>query len=405
MTTAPPEGATAGAANGRRRKRLLFGLTTLFLAAGVGYGLYWATTARYAVFTDDAYVAGNVLQVTPQIAGTVLAIHADDTDLVRVGQTLVRLDAADVTLALDEAEAQLARTVRDVRTLFATGASLAATVRLRETTLSRLNDDLARRSKLASSGAVSVEEVTHARNAVMGAEAELAEARMQYEANRALTDRTTLAGHPNVLRVAAQVRSTALAVSRTVIPAPATGYIAKRAVQVGQRVTPGVPMMALVPLDQVWVEANFKEAQLRRMRIGQPVTLTADLYGDDVVFHGHVAGLGAGTGSAFALLPAQNATGNWIKIVQRVPVRIAVDPREILEHPLRVGLSMAAEVDVKETSGPQLASGRQRETVAETAVYADQGSAAEEIIRRIIGENSESAGERGPSHASALDKD
>jgi membrane fusion protein (multidrug efflux system) len=401
MTLDQPAG-TPPAAN-RRRRLVLSLLALVFLAAGAGYGAYWAAIGRFAVSTDDAYVAGNVLQVTPQIAGTVLAIHADDTDLVEVGQPLVRLDSADAALALDDAKARLARTVRDVRTLFATGGSLAATVRLRETTLSRLNDDLARRARLANTGAVSVEEVIHARNAVVAAEAELANARMQYEANRALTDGTTVAAHPDVQRAAADVRTAALGLSRTVVVAPASGYIAKRSVQVGQRVTPGLPMMALVPLEQVWVDANFKEGQLRRMRIGQPVTLTCDLYGGDVTFHGTVAGLAAGTGAAFAVLPAQNATGNWIKIVQRVPVRVTLDPHEIARHPLRIGLSVVADVDVEDVSGPQLASGRQQDTVAQTSVYANQGKAAEEMIRRIIDENAEPADDPPPPRTSTKD--
>jgi membrane fusion protein, multidrug efflux system len=371
-----------------RRKGLLLGLAVLLVLAALGYATYWWTLGRFSVRTDDAYVAGNVLQVTPQIAGTVQAIRADDTDLVEVGQPLLQLDATDARLALDQAEAQLARTVRDVRTLFANDASLAATVRLREVDLARLRDDLARRQRLANTGAVSAEEVTHARDAVIAAEAELANGRMRLEANRALTDNTTIASHPNVLKAAAEVRSAALTLSRTTVPAPATGHVAKRSAQLGQRVAPGTPLMAVVPLDQVWVEANFKESQLKNMRIGQHATVTADLYGSGVVFHGRVLGLSAGTGAAFALLPPQNATGNWIKIVQRVPVRIALDPQELARHPLRIGLSLEVEVGVKDASGPQLSAEPRQGTIAATDVYADQGKQAEAIIQRIIAENS-----------------
>src|SRR5574337_1024816 len=296
--------ATAEAPNGRR-KRLLLALSAAFAAAGIAYGAHWALVGRYVEQTDDAYVAGNVVQITPQTAGTVLAIHADDTDFVQAGEPLVQLDEADAKVALDQAEAQLAQTVREVRTLFATSDALAGT------------------------GAVSGEELGHARTALAAAEAALGTAREQLASNRALIDHTTVEQHPNVARAAGRVREAWLAFERASIPAPVTGYVAKRSVQVGQRVAPGAPLMAVIPLDQVWVDANFKEGQLRQMRLGQPVTLTADVYGNKVEYHGKVAGLGAGTGSAFALLPAQNATGNWIKVVQRVPVRVALDAKEL----------------------------------------------------------------------------
>ena len=247
------------------------------------------------------------------------AIDADDTQFVNAGQPLVELDRADAKVALDQAEAQLAKTVREVRTLFATSAQLQAGVEVHQSDVARANEDLARRERLASSGAISREELQHARNAANGAQSALLAAQQELAANRARVDRTTLDNHPDVRDAAAQVREAYLAYARTELPAPVSGFVAKRSVQLGQRVSPGTPLMAIVPLDQVWVDANFKEPQLANMRVGQPVTLTADLYGGRVDYHGKVAGFGAGTGSAFALLPAQNATGNWIKIVQRVP--------------------------------------------------------------------------------------
>src|SRR5580700_11327552 len=320
-------------ATATRRWRWLGAVLGVTLIAVATWGAYWAQVLRYHQTTDDAYVGGNVVQITPQISGTVVGIGADDTQFVKAGQALVRLDQADAKVALDQSEAQLARTVRDVRNLFATSAQLDAAVQQRQTDLSAAQSDLARRQRLGASGAVSGEELQHAVDAMKAAQSSLLAAQQQLAANRARVDNTTLENHPQVRDAAAAVRNAYLTLARTELPAPVTGFVARRSVQLGQRVGPGTALMAVVPLDQVWVDANFKEPQLARMRLGQPVQLTADLYGTHVVYHGKVAGFGAGTGSAFALLPAQNATGNWIKIVQRVPVRIALEPREIASHP------------------------------------------------------------------------
>src|SRR5581483_2806652 len=350
--TAPASTATAPARN--RRLLWLSILSGAFLLIGAGYGAYWATVLRYRQTTDDAYVNGNVVQITPQISGTVVAIGADDTQFVKSGQPLVRLDQADAKVALDQAEAQLARTVREVRNLFATSAQLRAAVQLRQSDLDMARKDLERRERLGNSGAISAEELTHARDAYASAQAGLLAAQQQLAGNQARVDGTTVEDHPDVRNAAAAVRSAYLEYSRTVLPAPVSGFVARRNVQLGQRVNPGAPLMSVVPLDQVWVDANFKEPQLAKMRVGQPVELTADLYGRSTVYHGKVEGFGAGTGSAFALLPAQNATGNWIKIVQRVPVRLALDPREMAAHPLQIGLSMKVEVSVRQDNGARL---------------------------------------------------
>src|SRR5215472_8982009 len=343
MSTQGPKNTS----NNSRRWRWLGAVLGVSLLGASVFGIYWAQVLRYHQMTDDAYVSGNVVQITPQISGTVVAIGADDTQFVKAGQSLVRLDRADAQVALDQAEAQLARTVRDVRNQFATSAQLEAAVEAKQTELTRAQNDLDRRARLGATGAVSGEELQHARDAVKGAQADLNAARQQLAANRARVDGTTLGNHPEVQDAAAAVRNAYLTWARTDLPAPVSGFVARRNVQLGQRVAPGSPLMAVVPLDQVWVDANFKEPQLSRMRVGQPVSLSADLYGGRVVFHGKVTGFGAGTGSAFSLLPAQNATGNWIKIVQRVPVRVALDPREIAAHPLQIGLSMRADVYVK----------------------------------------------------------
>ena len=362
------------------------------LTGAAVYGAYWGQVLRYHQKTDDAYVGGNVVQITPQISGTVVAIGADDTQFVKAGQSLVRLDQADARVALDQSEAELARTVRDVRNLFATSAQLAAAVQLRQTDLAAAESDLARRQRLGASGAVSGEELQHATDAVKAAQAGLLAADEQLAANRARVDGTTLKDHPQVRDAAAAVRNAYLTLARTELPAPVSGFVARRNVQLGQRVSPGAPLMAVVPLDQVWVDANFKEPQLARMRVGQPVTLTADLYGGHVVYHGTVAGFGAGTGAAFSLLPAQNATGNWIKIVQRVPVRIALDPHEIAAHPLQIGLSMKADVDVRGGSdGARLPQVANSTVPWSTDVFGSTDAAAAARVQAIIAANQSGA--------------
>ena len=392
--TTEPSVAPAPEPQGGARRRWLAIVIGAFVLIGAGYGAYWSIALRYRQSTDDAYVSGNVVQITPQIPGTVISVAADDTQFVKAGQTLVRLDPADARIGLEQADAKLGKTVREVRGLFATTAQLKAAVDVRSTEVARATEDLARRERLAASGAVSGEELEHARAAFAGARAAQAAAQQELAANQARIDRTTVANHPDVLAAAAQVHDAYLDLARTELAAPVSGYVAKRAVQLGQRVAPGAPLMAIVPLDQVWVDANFKEPQLASMRVGQPVTLTADLYGGKVTYHGSVAGFGAGTGSAFALLPAQNATGNWIKIVQRVPVRIALDAHELAAHPLQIGLSMQVDVDTHQRRGERLPQ------VAQSApAYAPSGSddvdrAAAARVRAIIAAN-----DRGGAHA------
>lgn len=369
-----------------KRKRMLLTLTTVIVVAGVAYGAYWAMYGRHFENTDDAYVAGNVVQVTPLVAGTVVSISADDTQLVTSGQPLIQLDRADSQVALEQAEAQLAQAVREVRTLYVNNGSLAANVSMREADLAKAREDLRRRQAISGTGAVSSEEISHAQTALKAAESSLLAAREQLASNQALTDHTTVEKHPNVQRAAANLRSAYLAYARSTLPAPVTGYVAKRSVQVGQRVAAGSPLMAVVPLDQVWVDANFKEVQITHMRVGQPVTLEADVYGSKVKYQGKVEGFSAGTGSAFSLLPAQNATGNWIKVVQRLPVRIALDPQQLKDHPLRVGLSMNVTVDVRKEEGAAMAAAPAPRPL-QTDVYEKVGHDADALIERIISNN------------------
>jgi membrane fusion protein, multidrug efflux system len=386
-----------------RRRGALLAVAGVTLIAAVAYGAYWALVLRHEESTDNAYVQAPLVQITPQVGGTVLAVLADDTDVVKAGQPLVKLDPADARLALQRAEAQLAQTVRQVRTLYANNASLQANIDLRaaevqraQAEVSRTQEDVNRRLPLVASGAVGGEEMKHAetalaaaKSALAAAKSALAAAQEQAAGNRALTEGTTVVNHPEVLRAASAVREAYLALERCELLAPVTGQVARRTVQVGQRVGAGSPLMSLVPLNEAWVEANFKEVQLRDMRIGQKVKLTADLYGGKVEYDGRVAGMGAGTGAAFALLPAQNATGNWIKVVQRVPVRIELDPAQLATHPLRVGLSMEATVDTKDSRGTPLtaASIVKPRVTDSTAVFGAQEAAADKRVDEIVREN------------------
>ncbi|MDR2112932.1 MAG: HlyD family efflux transporter periplasmic adaptor subunit [Candidatus Accumulibacter sp.] len=355
--TAPAPSIPPAENSGKRRRALLL-LTLLLLAVGLACGEYWRRVLRWQETTDDAYVAGHIVQITPQVGGTVKAVFADDTDAVEAGDALVALDDADSRVALDQAEAALAQAVRTVRALYADNAALRAQVAARQAEAERLHADWARRAALVDSGAVAREEAERARDTLRAARSALTAAREQWAANRALTEGTEITRHPGVLLAAAKVEEAWLAWSRSRIDAPVSGLVAKRGVQIGQRVAAGAPLMAVAPLATLWVDANFKEVQLGRMRIGQPVTLRADYYGADVRYRGRVVGLAAGTGSAFALLPAQNATGNWIKVVQRVPVRIELEADELAAHPLRIGLSMRATVDIRDNGGEIVASAR-----------------------------------------------
>jgi membrane fusion protein (multidrug efflux system) len=368
-----------------KRKLLLSLLGAAVVVSAAAYGAYYYTDARFYQSTDDAYVSGNLVQLTPQVSGTVVAVNADDTQIVKAGDPVVTLDAADAKVALANAEATLGQTVRQVSSLYVNNDFYAASVAQRESDLARANTDLQRRQAVENTGAVSAEDVSHARDAVKSAQAALDAVRQQAEANHVLTDRTSIEQHPNVQAAASKVRDAYLSYARNTLPAPVTGYVARRSVQVGQRVAPGTPLMAIVPLDGVWVDANFKEGQLRHMRIGQPVTLTADVYGSSVKYHGRVVGFSAGTGSAFAVLPAQNATGNWIKVVQRLPARIQLDPRELGEHPLRIGLSMGVEVETRDESGTQLAAATN--TSYRTEVFEQAGAQADAEIAKVIAAN------------------
>ncbi|OWY37444.1 EmrA/EmrK family multidrug efflux transporter periplasmic adaptor subunit [Xenophilus sp. AP218F] len=339
----------------KSRKRNLLVATAIFAAVAIGYGAYWALVLSQEESTDDAYVSGHMMQITPQIGGTVAKVLVDDTQQVKAGQVLVALDPSDAKLAFERARNEFSQAVRQTRQLMTGNQQLAAQVAVREAEFARAQADLKRRQQLAGSEAISAEELGHASDAVAAAKAALDAAREQARANDALTGKDSLAEQPAVKAAASRLKEAWLNLQRTEIKAPMDGIIARRNVQVGQRLAAGTPLMAVIPLHNLWVDANFKEGQLAKIRVGQPVELKSDLYGGKVRYRGKVVGLGAGTGSAFSLLPPQNATGNWIKVVQRVPVRISLEAADLQKHPLRLGLSMDAVVDISKQDGKLVA--------------------------------------------------
>jgi membrane fusion protein (multidrug efflux system) len=378
--------APSSTAGNNKRKHLLIILSLIFIAAGVAWGAYWMLYGRYHQSTDDAYVSGYLIRVTPREQGTVKEVLVDDTDYVKKGQVLVRLDPSDADIALQRSEAGLAEAVRNVRRLFQQRDQERANLAVKESALRQARIDEKRRNQAVAAHVISREEAEHASTTADQAKLELQLARAKLVAAEAAVAGTTIETHPSVKLAEAKLREAWLERERCEIRASDNGFVASRSVQVGQQVSAGMPLMAVVPLDDVWVEANFKEDQLRGLHIGQPVKLTSDLYGSDVVFHGKVLGLSAGTGTVFSLLPAQNASGNWIKIIQRLPVRIQLDPKELASHPLRVGLSMKADVDIRDQNGPVL-SGGIAAGHAESAAADESLQGADTLIRRIVRAN------------------
>ena len=377
--------AAQARSNPQRRFWFLI-LGVIVLVAAIAYGVYWLLYSRFFESTDDAYVSGNVVTITSKENGTVLALHADNTQTVRQGQLLIDMDPTVPAVNLQAAEANLARTVRNVRAQFSKSDAGSAQVNQARVALAQAQDDYSRRQQAFSTQSVSGEELAHARDAVASAQAALNTASGSLDQTKATIEGADVAHNPDVLAAEAQLRQAAIVYGHMRIIAPLDGVIAQRTVQAGQQVSAGTPLMAVVPLADVWIDANFKEVQLARMRVGQPVTVTADIYGGSVTYHGHVEGLGAGSGSAFALLPPQNASGNWIKIVQRVPVRIALDHQELAAHPLRVGLSVTTDVDVRDESGP-LVTTSVGPGVTRADTGEESGPVADAMIAKILREN------------------
>ena len=344
-----------GSKKGKRKGALLL-LTLLFIIVALAYGIYWFLVLRHFEETDDAYVAGNQVQIMAQVSGSVTKVWADNTDYVQKGDPLVTLDQTDAQQAFEKAQTQLAASVRQTRQQMINSKQLQASIDVKKTALSQAQTDLNRRIPLGAANLIGREELQHARDTVASAQAELDVAIQQYNANQAIVLGTKLEQQPAVLQAATEVRNAWLALQRTKIVSPISGYVSRRSVQPGAQISSTTPLMAVVPATNLWIDANFKETQLAHMRIGQPATVISDIYGDDVKYTGKVVGLDMGTGSAFSLLPAQNATGNWIKVVQRLPVRIELDEKQLAEHPLRIGLSTLVEVNTTDRGGEMLAS-------------------------------------------------
>ncbi len=383
--TQTPAPAATPTGNPRARKRALTILGVVVVIGAIVWAVFHFLLAAPEQETDDAYVAGDVVAITARDPGQVTAIHADNTQVVKAGQPLIDLDAATADVGVASAEAELARAVRATRSDFSKVNETGAAVVQAEAELARARNDLARRRGAAAEGAISGEELSHAADQVKVASATLQLARSQQAQSKNGVVGTTVSNNPAVLAAIAAYRRAAIMRSHMHVVAPIDGVVAQRTVQLGQQVSAGMPLMAVVPLDRVWVDANFRETQLRDLRIGQAATVTADMYGDDLVYHGHVVGLGAGSGNAFALLPPQNASGNWIKITQRVPVRIALDRGELRRNPLRVGLSVNATVDTADKSGTMV--GRPA-VAAYKGLATGQGDAAVDAkIRQIIAAN------------------
>jgi membrane fusion protein, multidrug efflux system len=392
--------APAKASNLLRRGLLVLTSVVAILAIGGYYALFM----RYHLTTDDAYVNGNLVRLAPQVAGTVVAIATDETQYVKRGQMLVELDPHDAQIALAQARANLAETVRDVAQLFAEERRDVALVSAQQTQLSQSSQDLARDRPLLAVHGVSLETLEHDENAVHSARAALQQAQASLASTRAAISGTTPATHPRVLAAEANLRAAWLALARTRVVAPISGYVVRRSIELGEQVTPSTEMLALVPVSTMWVDANFKENQLGDLRIGQPVQVSVDMYGSRIEYHGKVLGLTAGTGSALAVLPTQNASGNWIKIVQRLPVRIGLEPGELAQHPLFLGLSANVDVNVRHESGSALSQLPVWPAGQHTGVYEDQESGANEAIHAIIAANLQVRSEALYARAGGTDK-
>ncbi|HEY3985419.1 multidrug efflux MFS transporter periplasmic adaptor subunit EmrA [Cedecea sp.] len=370
-----------------KRKSALILLTLLFVIIAVAYGIYWFLVLRHFEETDDAYVAGNQVQIMAQVSGSVTKVWADNTDFVKQGDVLVSLDGADAEQAFEKAKTQLASSVRQTRQLMINSKQYQANIELQKTALAQAQSDLNRRIPLGSANLIGREELQHARDAVTSAQAQLDVAVQQYNANQAMILGTKLEEQPAVQQAATEVRNSWMALQRTTIVSPMTGYVSRRAVQVGAQISPSTALMAIVPASGMWVDANFKETQLAHMRIGQSATIVSDIYGDEVKYTGKVVGLDMGTGSAFSLLPAQNATGNWIKVVQRLPVRIELDAKQVEQHPLRIGLSTLVNVDTSNRDGSVLSSQTRTTPVYESNARELNLTPANQLIDQIIQAN------------------
>ena len=373
--------------NENKRRLTLIIITLVFIIAAIAYGIYYELVLSKEIDTDNAYVGGNLVSLSSQVTGNVQAIGVDETQLVKAGAEIIKLDPTDADLALKQAEARLGNAVRQLRERYASVAQYDAAIEVQKIALKNAKDDLSRRAPLGADHTVSGEELAHAKEAVEKSGAALDVAIKQADASRAGIAGIAIESHPAILAAKADFVQAWLAARRNAVLAPVAGYVAKRSVQVGAHVTPGTALLSIVPLDQLWIDANFKESELQNIRVGQTVKIQVDMYGDKITFHGKVVGLSAGTGSAFSLLPAQNATGNWIKVVQRLPVRISLDSKELLAHPLRIGLSATATVNVSDASGTTLGALMPASPVYATQALNQPTQVAENTANAIVSKN------------------
>lgn len=364
-------------------------ITAIFVTAAIFIFAYWYMWGRFQTSTKDAYVTGNMVIVNPQVHGTISAIYADNTQLVEEGQLLIELDPTDARIALQSAEAELGQTLRHVTKLFAQVEEYKAQIDVKKAKLKQAMQDFEHRKGLIEQGGVSTEDFEHSENSLSAAIASLIFAEYRYKAALAQVAHTTVLTHPLVKKAKKSLELAWVNFKRCQILAPAKGIIAKRTAQVGETVGPGCNLLAVIPLDQIWVEANFKERELRHVRLGQPVRVTADFYGSSVIFNGNVMGIEGGTGSVFSVLPPQNATGNWIKIVQRLPVRISLPIEQITQYPLRLGLSLHVVIDTHDHLGKVLPQVVTEKRIYGSSVYGKQIEGVQEVVERIIKENVE----------------
>ncbi|GAB4229314.1 MAG: efflux RND transporter periplasmic adaptor subunit [Chlamydiales bacterium] len=370
-----------------KRNKVLGGLLALFLIAGLIAFLLWYFIYEYEASTEDAYVHGNQVSISSQIFGFIKTINAEETDIVQEGDLIIKLDQTDYIIALAEAKSNLANTLRDVFGLFQKVQELQAEKKIQEVQTWLAEEDFTHRKNLLESGGISLEDFQHAEATLKSRQQEEKRVAHQLEAAIAMVENTTIISHPLVIKAIENLKEAYVNLERCSVRAPARGMIAQRRAQVGMPVNPSDRLMTIVPLEQIWVNANFKETELRNVRIGQPVSMYSDLYGDGVMYHGKVVGLTAGTGNVFSVLPPQNATGNWIKIVQRLPVRISFVSSEIAQHPLRLGLSMHVTVDTHNRSGDTVPLPSTIETLYSTKIFEDQLQGVDALIKDIIKEN------------------
>ena len=381
MTIAPQE------TSAKKRKKITLIFSSICGLLAIAFFLFWLLFLRFIEYTDDAYVEGNQVYITPLHPGFITAIHSDDTYLVRKGQVLIDLDKTDALIALNQANKNLAQVTREVCQMFHQVFVYQAEIEIKKAEYIKAAQDYEHRKNVIAEGGVSVEDFEHAIAALSSNFYSLQMTELLYEKALSLVQGTSIKTHPFLLEAADQLRNAWVQLYRCKIYSPVEGLVAQRKIQVGMWVDSGQMLMSVIPLDQIWVNANYKETQLKHMRIGQKVRITSDLYGDEILFHGTIAGLPGAAGNAFSLLPPQNLSGNWIKIVQRLPVRVTLDPDQLKQHPLRIGLSMEAIVDLRDQKGLLVPETNEGSPTYQTPIFEKEELGDEEEIAAILNEN------------------